>query len=422
VEAGRHAIFTQRSACDAMVDGMGRFLALLMLTAFAAAPAAAQPPQIQTREEALAQDGAEYARNVGVSEAEAVSRLRAQAETVAITDEIREAYAARLAGISIEHSPAFRVRVLLTGNVPVANRRIEAGGRDVPIVFETGAKATREQILAAMRRHRDAIRAIIDHDGIGYDARTGSLVVMADESDLGGKSAEAVAARIADLTGVPVRLRSLNQTSENPSGVTGGGRIEGSMPGDDKRYFCTTGFVVTDGARTGIVTAAHCPDSVTYTDGSADPVPLEFAGSWGARFQDVQVHVGPAQQAPVFRASTASRPQLDRRLRSRTRAGETVCHRGAASGYSCAEVELTDFAPPGDLCGGPCDFTWVTVAGPTCRGGDSGGPVFLGATAFGIVKGSNYAADGRCNFYFYMSTDYLPPGWSLLTEGPEAGG
>jgi hypothetical protein len=59
---------------------------------------------------------------------------------------------------------------------------------------------------------------------------------------------------------------------------------------------------------------------------------------------------------------------------------------------------------------------WVTVRGPSCRNGDSGGPVFTGTTALGIVKGGNYAGNGRCNFYYYMSTDYLPPGWSLLLD------
>jgi hypothetical protein len=59
----------------------------------------------------------------------------------------------------------------------------------------------------------------------------------------------------------------------------------------------------------------------------------------------------------------------------------------------------------------------VTVASATCRGGDSGGPVFLGTVAFGLVKGSSYGRNGSCNFYFYMSTDYLPPGWTLLVDG-----
>ena len=49
--------------------------------------------------------------------------------------------------------------------------------------------------------------------------------------------------------------------------------------------------------------------------------------------------------------------------------------------------------------------------------GDSGGPVFSGSVAFGIAKGINRTADGRCNFYYYMSTDYLPEPWRLLVGG-----
>lgn len=399
-----------------------RRLLLPILLAIAAAPAAAQ--DVQSAEQALAQDAAEYARNHAVSPDEALRRLRAQAESVAATEEIRQAYAARLAGIAIEHRPDFLIRVRLTGDAPVASTTIRAGGMAVPVLFVTGARATRERILAAMDRHRDGIRAIVDHDGMGFDARSGAMVVMADEGDLRGARPELIADRLAALTGVPVQVRVLNRPAETDNAASGGigGRLEGINPGDTRRYVCTTGFAVTDGMRTGIVTAAHCPDSVSYRDAQGTDVPLDYIGGWGAGFQDVQVHVGPEPQQAVFRASEASRPQLGRRLRARTRAGETVCHRGEASGYSCAEVELTDFAPPGDLCGGPCHTTWVTVAGPGCRGGDSGGPVFIGTTAFGIVKGGNYAADGRCNFYFYMSADYLPPGWSLLVEEPEPSG
>jgi hypothetical protein len=143
-------------------------------------PAAAQPPHVQTPQEALAQDAAEYARNVGVTQEEAERRLRAQAESVPVTDAIRSTYGPRLAGISIEHKPVFRIRVLLTGSAPVADRVISAGGMRVPIVFQTGARVTAQQVIAAMYRHREAIRAIVAHDGMGHDPRTGALVVMAD--------------------------------------------------------------------------------------------------------------------------------------------------------------------------------------------------------------------------------------------------
>uniref|UniRef100_UPI002B1E2570 hypothetical protein n=1 Tax=Pseudomonas atacamensis TaxID=2565368 RepID=UPI002B1E2570 len=63
--------------------------------------------------------------------------------------------------------------------------------------------------------------------------------------------------------------------------------------------------------------------------------------------------------------------------------------------------------------------TWVTVSGPTCKGGDSGSPVFSGTTAFGILKGGSYRGNGSCAFYFYMSVDYIPVGWSVLLAGPD---
>jgi hypothetical protein len=43
--------------------------------------------------------------------------------------------------------------------------------------------------------------------------------------------------------------------------------------------------------------------------------------------------------------------------------------------------------------------------------------VFIGDVAVGIAKGVNRDGAGRCNFYFYMSTDYLPPPWRLLVTG-----
>ena len=170
---------------------------------------------------------------------------------------------------------------------------------------------------------------------------------------------------------------------------------------------------------TGLATAAHCPDEVTLREADGAAVPLEFVGQWGARYQDVQVNASDRPLAPLFyadRRNDALRKLTSWRNRTSTRAGDVVCHWGESSGYSCSEVELTDFAPPGELCGGPCDPMWVTVKGPHCMPGDSGGPVFSGGTAFGISKGGSRTPSGQCNFYYYMSTDFLPAGWSLLHE------
>jgi len=392
---------------------------LALLPAFpAAAQVAATAPHIQTSAEALTQDAAEYAKAFGVAQDEAERRLRALAESVAVTDRIGDTYRDRLAGISIEHRPALRILVYLTGDAPVPEESLDAGGMTLPIVFKTGAKATRDRVIWAMTYHQAAIRAALPSSlAMGLDPRTGELVVIVP-SATAAKGRETLRAKLEAIAGVPVRLRVLDQVDVNLS-PAGGSRLEGVNPVDGKRYLCTTGFAVTDGTRYGIATAAHCLDQMDYIDPQRTATPLAFVGQWGWGYQDVQINAANEPLAGLFYADTAKtieRPVTGQRTRDETRAGDFVCHRGERTGYSCSTVDLTDFAPAGDLCGGACLPTWVTVAGPTCEGGDSGSPVFIGTTAMGILKGATYHG-GACMFYFYMSTDYLPKGWSLVMDG-----
>ncbi len=381
------------------------------------AAAQALPQRVQTPVEAYAQDAAEYAARYAVPQEEAVRRLRAQEESVAATDRIREEFAARLAGISVDHQPGFRISVLLTGDEPVPARTIFAGGVAVPVVFRTGARATRDQVIAALRANQAALRAMLPAPpGLGLDERTGKLVVTMSSSAVARMGSDLLP-RLEAQTGVPVRVRLVDRDGD--AMVEGGSRVEGVDPACGRRHACTSGFVVTDGARTGVATAAHCPDSLSYVDPERGTVPLDFVGQWGWGYRDVQIHLADETLKPFFYADAgkiAVRPVTSWRNRASTRAGDVVCHRGESTGYSCAEVELTEFAPPGDLCGGPCEPLWTTVAGPSCRGGDSGAPVFNGTVAFGLLKGGSYRADGTCNYYFYMSTDYLPDGWRLLHQ------
>jgi streptogrisin C len=389
---------------------MKQILALLLLAI--GTVAAAQPAK--TAHEALADDAAQYAAHYGVPGDEAVRRLRAQQASVAATDAIASEFAARLAGISIEHSPEYRLVVLLTGSEPVPDRT--AAG--VPVIFRSGAKATRLQAILAMRRHLIDLRSELPGArGAGYDQRTGEVVLLVTSADIQRFGAPAIRARAEQLSGVPVRV-VVNELIEQNMAVTGGARVEGVSSVTGRRNVCTSGFVVTDGTRTGIATAAHCPDELTYDDRDGATDALAFVGQWGLAYQDVQINLSTDADAPLFyadRGADSLRRVTSWRNRDSTRAGDFVCHFGESSGYSCAEVQLTDYAPPGDLCGGPCEPTWVTVAGPSCIPGDSGGPVFSGSVAFGIAKGINRTPSGQCNFYYYMTTDYLPPPWRLMT-------
>ena len=395
-------------------------LSLSAILLLAAAPTGAQTAQ--TRDDALAQDAGEYARRYGVPQVEAVRRLAAQQDSVPTIDAIADRYRDRLAGISVQHRPDYRFIVYLTGDQPVPARWISAGMMRVQVQFRTGAKANRDRVVWALTHHQAAIRAALNsYPAMGVDPRTGELVVIAGNAAVekaGG--AAALDARLTQLTGVPVQVRALDQVDRN-LGPQGGGRLDGTDPVSGKRYRCTSGFLVGDGTRTGITTAAHCLDDLSYIDPQRQSTPLAFVGQWGWGYHDIQIHAGPAAVRPLFFADTGrtvARPVEGQRTKLSTRAGDFVCHRGESTGYSCAEVTLLDFAPSGELCGGFCLPTWVAVAGPTCKQGDSGGPVFSGTTAFGIVKGATFRPDGSCAFYFYMSLDYLPTPWRLLTEGP----
>ena len=388
-----------------------RWLLALLLMTFAAM-ASAQP--VQSEAEALADDAAQYAAQFSVTPDEALRRLRAQEATVAATDAIAREFVARLAGISIQHSPDFRVVVLLTGTDPVPER--EAAG--VPVVFRTGAKATHEQALEALRKHLIDFRTDLPNArGAGYDQRTGEVVLLVTRDDASRLGLEAIRARAERVGGVPVRV-VINELNESNMSVNGGGRVEGLNLQTNRRNLCTTAFVITNGETNAITTAAHCPDELTYVDRDGTSVVLPMIGSWGAAYRDVQINGSAQSPEPLFysnRGAGTLRQLVSWRNVASTRAGDFVCHYGESSGYSCATVELTDYAPPGDLCGGPCFPTWVTVKGPSCVPGDSGGPVFSGEIAFGIAKGVNRASSGECLFYYYMSTDYLPPPWRLLT-------
>ncbi|HVM23554.1 MAG TPA: hypothetical protein VM308_09705 [Sphingomicrobium sp.] len=390
----------------------GIALSLMLLLPWEAA--AARSPQTQAQ--ALAEDAAQYVAHFGVTPDEALRRLKVQQSGVAATDAIRREFAGRIAGIAIEHMPDYRILVLLTGEAPVADRQVDG----VRIVFRAGARATHDQAVAAMRRHLIDFRSELPGArGAGYDQRTGEVVLLVTGGDAQRFGLDALRARAEEVSGVPVRV-VINDLLESNMRVEGGMRVEGISSETGRRNICTTGFVVTDGSREAIATAAHCPDVLTHRRADGTTVELPFLGQWGVGYHDVQINLLPDRPEPLFYANRAAgslRRVTTWRNVASTRAGDFVCHYGESSGYSCSTVELTDYAPPGSLCGGPCSPTWVTVRGPSCQGGDSGGPVFSGSVAFGIAKGINRHASGRCNFYYYMSTDYLPPPWRLLTVG-----
>ena len=396
---------------------MRRFSALAPLAVAAlalAVPAAAEPLRIDA-DLALVQDAGQYAAAFVVTSEEALGRLKAQQASIMLTERLRYGHRDRLVSIALEHRPTWGVVVRLAGPERPADFIGEAGGHRIPVRFVVGLTSTRAAALRLLDARRNDLPGLVPgYRGAGVDPETGGLVVMQRPSaDL--RPAAEVAAELAITLGLPVRIRRL-EAQLTDSAAIGGGRVEGSNP-DGRRFRCTTGFVVRNPAgQIGVTTAAHCPDNLSWRGPDGEERLLPMAGAWGTAEHDLQIHtgVGPAQGL-VFSdtAKTMVRPVTGWTTRPQTRPGDWLCMRGESSGYACATVELVDFAPPGALCGGLCAASWVTVAGPHCRRGDSGAPFFLGTTAFGILKGGAYLADGGCAFSYYQSVDYLPDGWRI---------
>ena len=385
-----------------------------------------QVPRSQTAEEAIAKDAEWYASSEGVSRGEAVRRLRMQRDAGAIIERLRNAHKDRLAGIVIDHKPVYRIRVRLTGNQAVEPRNEPAGGDQLPVAFETGAAVTLDALVASLRTNLPAVAKLIpDLGGMGTDESTGEIVVFVAAP--GADAASAARAKFPEvqkLLGVPARIEI------TPARPTVGDVRGGSLVQAASGAYCTSGFVVKNNTSgvTGVITSGHCENALTYYNPNMTSIPLTMvAGSeYLDQDQDVQVHTSAYVERPEFYYDDAkqyTRVLSGRRLKSSTAYNDNVCHRGERTGYSCGYVQQTNYAPwaPGDplLCG-PYDcgpyFVRVTGASLKCYPGDSGGPWFASTVAFGIYVGqiSSGTAVGQCTEAFYMTTDTISPGWSLL--------
>lgn len=384
---------------------------------FTATTAQAADPVSLTSEGALAADANRYAATYSVSPDEARHRLDQQRASIATSDTLRVRYRTRLASISVVHRPDWHLLVRLTPGVRPFDTVDSAGGLSIPVRFAVDAAVTRETGIRLLDQNRYLLPQMIPgYRGAGVDPRTGGLVVM-QRPGSDTRSADEVEKLLAARLGLPVRVRRLDAALVDSAAI-GGGRVEGPNA-EGRRFRCTTGFVVRNGqGQVGITTAAHCPDTLTWRAPDGEERLLPMLGAWGAAQNDIQIHggVGPAQ--PLIFSDAAKqvvRPVTSWATRPMTRPGDWLCLRGESSGYACSEVELTDFAPPGELCGGLCTSSWVTMAGPECRRGDSGAPIFLGSVAYGTLKGGAYTASGGCAFSYYQSVDYLPGDWRVLT-------
>jgi streptogrisin C len=381
-------------------------------------PGEAQQQERSSREAAIRQDAEALAASRGINLGQAMKAVRAQDGIGDEIDKIRKEHSGRIAGIYFVYEPEYKMVVRLKGQAPANRRLLKLADGEVPVEFETGATATTDELVEAYQRNLAAIRTLFPTlQGLGTDERTGEIAVIVQAT---GTAAETVRGKKDDLfklLGHPVRIEVTEQGFSDVD-VRGGSKI--TSPSS----YCTSGFTVKNSSGvTAMTTASHCEGINTYYNPNGTTIALTFVSEVKDADQDVEIHTSGYVERPEFYAdsATVARVLTGRRLRSSTAAGDQVCHRGANTGYSCGLVQLTNYTPTyAGACGTvSCSAVWVLVDGDAntaCAGGDSGGPVFASQTAFGLMKGASFSgnAKGQCNWFIYMSTDFLPTGWTLV--------
>lgn len=391
--------------------------------AFAQAQQASRPPTLpaasaapMTRVQAIQEEAQQLAKSLRLTPQQALVRAKAGDHLGDHVTRLRERFADRIAGIYGVDDPTLKLVVRLVGTARVPREVFKAGDVDIPIEFEVGAPRTLRDLRAAVASNAAKIDAMVPRSlGHGTDERTGELVIQVP-GDTSASQIQDQTQKLSAELGIPVRI-------ENANGVTQKADVRGGYRVDTSTYFCTSGFTVRDTTTnvTAMLTSGHCEGvsryyNVNQTTIALDPAKPEIEDA----HRDLEMHTSGYVERPEFFATDLSniRTVTGRRLRSSTYAGDNVCHRGHASGYSCGYVQQTDFVPKsttgGPVCGRDntimCAPTWVRVTGGTCGPGDSGGPVFVSTVAVGLFNWVNMSGS-TCNWWAYMSLDYLPSPW-----------
>jgi V8-like Glu-specific endopeptidase len=132
----------------------------------------------------------------------------------------------------------------------------------------------------------------------------------------------------------------------------------------------------------GIATAGHCSNSQ-----SDDGASLTYQAGYEGTHGDFQWHTGPQAETDDFYSGNATTLEVNRRDVSAVGApvvGGSLCKNGKTTFKYCEQVRRLNICFD-VLC------NLIEMETRSVQGGDSGGSVFYGNTAYGLVYGYHYA-------------------------------
>ena len=194
--------------------------------------------------------------------------------------------------------------------------------------------------------------------------------------------------------------------------VYGGSRLDGQNYCDSticSQEIATTAFTVTNGTTKGVLTAAHvgeCANSATtcvknssMTDQTG--VILTYVNQRNAGGEDYEWRTASNTSntfANIIRYSTATMTVTATGDPTTYAVGTTVCKQGRTTGYTCGPIQSTNTNINYNGTTGTYVRVKNSATGSMCDTGDSGGPLFVSATALGITHALSTTYPGQCYF------------------------
>jgi len=369
-------------------------LRLFMVALAAALAAALAMPALSSAQPAKsAQNGQDATQGVavrslvqslGITQQAAVQRLQAQGGLTATADRLSSSLGQRAAGAYVDATTGG-----LTVNV-----------LDSAAAAQVRASGARPRLVTQSLARLDQIKAALDRAGgpagtaWSVDVASNAVVVSVPNGTASPRTA-ALLAR-ARSYGSSVRVERVAPISTQAffggqAILTGGAR-------------CTAGFItrVPSSGNQYILTAGHCTNigSSWTTSGGLTIGPTAASSFPGNDFGAIRIS-NPASLQPQGGVLNNG-AFLDITSAGRVAVGATVCKTGSTTGTTCGRVisyNTTVNYPQGTVTG-------LTTTNVCTQAGDSGGPLFAGSQAQGIVSGGTTVACSSSQFRsFFQPAD-----------------
>ncbi|MFE9643227.1 carbohydrate-binding protein [Streptomyces sp. NPDC006365] len=320
-------------------------------------------------------------RDLGLTEAQAKTRLVNEAEAGTRAGRLQNALGERFAGAWLHGATSADLTVATTdvADIPV----IEAGGAHAAVA-KTGLDE-----LGAAKEKLEATAARIK----GLDTPVRYVDVRANRVTVQATSRSAGNALIA-ASGVDRKLVGVKVSADRPRALydVRGGDAFHNIEAETR---CSVGFSVTMDEQQGFATAGHCGRQGDSTAGYNSVAQGTFGAATFPGGDMAWVGVNDDWTAtPNVKAAGGSTIEVTGSVQALV--GAAVCRAGSTSGWHCGRIEQHDTSVSYDE--GTVDG--VTETTVCAESGDSGGSVVAGTQAQGVLSGgSGDCTSGGTTYY-----------------------